>query len=655
MLITPNRDDVRVIYASKTFSDSVAAVFGHEIQQHSFMDFVRRKERMFVLQKALDVAETAGFQVPVRYAGASSHLNEKICQRHLTNLRIASLLLASIRVKMINFMDPSFRKPRTRCRGTGSDPETCTCSDGVLFLTSVGNGLLGATFHILETVQHRCTCNEAWGPEESSSLLQAFATSSKCMDLSNFQFCNVAELGMVITTLPSTVCGPVIERPDMDTDGAAATIMEQMEGATEVSVLCLMSIKDLQGRKSFVQSTWSKPELEHLALWVRRASMNAIDARQSKCFVTKHKFNLRTPMLSTTVGSSSANHMTDRELSLPAESYAVLHQGLVMLVTRFSRKPTMPWDDDPTPITLPPLASLNLPIPALPDLKQHRTRSIADMAESEKRRGKRTMGSVPPTSPALDKDAPRPTLPPFNLMSPREAPYPLPTAAPAVEPSLGPTTPPIVGHGDTRRELPTMDESFPSPSPLTPPLRFPQTPQTLSYYFPKPITRPVQPRNNIHMPDPTDHVPHWVAALMLRSSHELAQHALDKLTYRSHRHALRAEMFDAAGSEGSQYSTEDLFRRPMQHGVPSPLLGKRMRRVCEECGVRDTPEWRRGPKGDKNFCNACGLKHARKHRREEQQRESDAELLLYLGNSSDKRSPTEMKLPSETRFASVRW
>ena len=179
----------------------------------------------------------------------------------------ALLQFIPYRVKMINFMDPAFRKPRTRCRGTGSDPETCTCCDGVLFLTSVGNGLLGATFHIFETgkadvtlwralsevdfklVEHRCTCNETWGPNESASLLQAFVTSSKCMDLSNFQFCNVAELGMVITTRPSKACGTVVERPVMDTNGAAATILEQMEDATEVSILCLMSIKDVSSVK----------------------------------------------------------------------------------------------------------------------------------------------------------------------------------------------------------------------------------------------------------------------------------------------------------------------------------------------------------------------------------------------------------------------
>ncbi|PWN31353.1 uncharacterized protein FA14DRAFT_114215, partial [Meira miltonrushii] len=28
---------------------------------------------------------------------------------------------------------------------------------------------------------------------------------------------------------------------------------------------------------------------------------------------------------------------------------------------------------------------------------------------------------------------------------------------------------------------------------------------------------------------------------------------------------------------------------------------------CDCCGVRDTPEWRRGPNGARTLCNACGL------------------------------------------------
>lgn len=44
--------------------------------------------------------------------------------------------------------------------------------------------------------------------------------------------------------------------------------------------------------------------------------------------------------------------------------------------------------------------------------------------------------------------------------------------------------------------------------------------------------------------------------------------------------------------------------------------------VCSECHVVDPPEWRKGPKGPKTLCNACGLRWAKKSRKESQQRKS---------------------------------
>ncbi|KAJ3088244.1 hypothetical protein HK102_009181 [Quaeritorhiza haematococci] len=34
-------------------------------------------------------------------------------------------------------------------------------------------------------------------------------------------------------------------------------------------------------------------------------------------------------------------------------------------------------------------------------------------------------------------------------------------------------------------------------------------------------------------------------------------------------------------------------------------------RVCQGCKAESTPEWRRGPNGDKILCNACGLRFNR--------------------------------------------
>lgn len=40
--------------------------------------------------------------------------------------------------------------------------------------------------------------------------------------------------------------------------------------------------------------------------------------------------------------------------------------------------------------------------------------------------------------------------------------------------------------------------------------------------------------------------------------------------------------------------------------------------VCAECHVEESPEWRKGPKGPKTLCNACGLRWAKKSRKESQ-------------------------------------
>ncbi|CAO1622048.1 unnamed protein product [Sympodiomycopsis kandeliae] len=39
-------------------------------------------------------------------------------------------------------------------------------------------------------------------------------------------------------------------------------------------------------------------------------------------------------------------------------------------------------------------------------------------------------------------------------------------------------------------------------------------------------------------------------------------------------------------------------------------------RVCTDCGRTDSPEWRKGPLGPKTLCNACGLRYAKKIKRQ---------------------------------------
>lgn len=41
------------------------------------------------------------------------------------------------------------------------------------------------------------------------------------------------------------------------------------------------------------------------------------------------------------------------------------------------------------------------------------------------------------------------------------------------------------------------------------------------------------------------------------------------------------------------------------------------RHVCAECGVVESPEWRKGPQGRKTLCNACGLRWAKRTRKED--------------------------------------
>lgn len=43
----------------------------------------------------------------------------------------------------------------------------------------------------------------------------------------------------------------------------------------------------------------------------------------------------------------------------------------------------------------------------------------------------------------------------------------------------------------------------------------------------------------------------------------------------------------------------------------APEVINKPNNVCQRCGTTETPEWRRGPRGVKTLCNACGLFHAK--------------------------------------------
>ncbi|RCK56329.1 Biofilm regulator 1 [Candida viswanathii] len=50
---------------------------------------------------------------------------------------------------------------------------------------------------------------------------------------------------------------------------------------------------------------------------------------------------------------------------------------------------------------------------------------------------------------------------------------------------------------------------------------------------------------------------------------------------------------------------------PHLHSHPAPEVVNKPINKCHRCGTTETPEWRRGPKGVRTLCNACGLFHAK--------------------------------------------
>ncbi|KAI0028224.1 GATA zinc finger-domain-containing protein, partial [Vararia minispora EC-137] len=60
----------------------------------------------------------------------------------------------------------------------------------------------------------------------------------------------------------------------------------------------------------------------------------------------------------------------------------------------------------------------------------------------------------------------------------------------------------------------------------------------------------------------------------------------------------------AATAQGVSSSTQQKTKYRKRSRAAPP--GK-----CHSCGIRETPEWRRGPDGARTLCNACGLHYAK--------------------------------------------
>ena len=53
--------------------------------------------------------------------------------------------------------------------------------------------------------------------------------------------------------------------------------------------------------------------------------------------------------------------------------------------------------------------------------------------------------------------------------------------------------------------------------------------------------------------------------------------------------------------------------------------------VCADCGTLDSPEWRKGPRGPKTLCNACGLRWAKKEKKMKREDGEDSSPIATHG------------------------
>ncbi|OMJ11546.1 GATA zinc finger domain-containing protein 3 [Smittium culicis] len=78
----------------------------------------------------------------------------------------------------------------------------------------------------------------------------------------------------------------------------------------------------------------------------------------------------------------------------------------------------------------------------------------------------------------------------------------------------------------------------------------------------------------------------------------------------------------------AQFSSSNQFNR--RYTLPSPipnLLNKSLKNKlrlnqCISCGTTNSPEWRKGPHGQKTLCNACGLRYSRSIKKKKRASES---------------------------------
>ncbi|EGW35084.1 uncharacterized protein SPAPADRAFT_58224 [Spathaspora passalidarum NRRL Y-27907] len=62
-------------------------------------------------------------------------------------------------------------------------------------------------------------------------------------------------------------------------------------------------------------------------------------------------------------------------------------------------------------------------------------------------------------------------------------------------------------------------------------------------------------------------------------------------------------------NQGLQPNPQQMAAAPHFYTLPE-VVSKPVHR-CHRCGTTETPEWRRGPRGARTLCNACGLVHTK--------------------------------------------
>ncbi|KAH8688860.1 hypothetical protein BGW36DRAFT_309505 [Talaromyces proteolyticus] len=67
-----------------------------------------------------------------------------------------------------------------------------------------------------------------------------------------------------------------------------------------------------------------------------------------------------------------------------------------------------------------------------------------------------------------------------------------------------------------------------------------------------------------------------------------------------------------------------------------------LEKACANCGTRNTPEWRRGPSGNRDLCNSCGLRWAKQNGRVSPRKSDQNDKNSSASSASAKASPSSI-------------